>query len=129
MSVVTNLMLVIVCRTTNRETDYYNMEDTRKQLFALLDKTPEQNSFHPFCEKLGEPMGQDGYGSLDHVHYGNAIRSANGKAVEVVTVLPLGNQECIDDDDPRETAGVTAYDILASHHLGTNDFVTKAARY
>jgi hypothetical protein len=112
-------MLVILCRWTDRGEDYYNTEDTRKQLFGLLYKLPKLDNSKEqperllpiFCQKLGEPINRDNYRSLDYIYYGNAVRSNNVKVAAVVTALPLGNEDNVDEEEPRETAVVLLYDI------------------
>merc|ERR1712176_1090222 len=67
-----------------------------------------------------EPLDRNNYGSLPYVYYANAVRSRNGKVVAVVTALPLGNEDNEDDDEPRETAVISIYDITNDNNNQIN---------
>lgn len=117
---IDRLLLVILCRWTDRgEENEFNTEETRKQLFAVLYKLPESSKspkpdsqLSPlFCQELTEPMDRNNYGSLDNIYFGNGETSRNGKVVALITALPLGNEDNVDDIDPRETAEITVFDI------------------
>jgi len=124
-SIVKNLLLVIICRWTDRGEIMYNAKETRKQLFGLLYNVQQQNQHNNtnntnysllhsiVCEPLlHDPLDRNNYGCLDYVYFGNAERSRNGQVVAVVTALPLGNEDNEDDEEPRETARVSIYDIV-----------------
>lgn len=122
LSRVDNLVFVVLCRRTNRGNEQYNEQDTRKQLFGVLYAISSSVSSSSsrllltptFCDKLTEPMDRNHYGSIDDIYFGNAVRSRNGKVLAVVTALPLGSDDNMDDEDPRETAVVSIFHVTST---------------
>ena len=118
LSLVNHSLLVILCKWTGRGYDYYHNPDTRRQLFAVVyDVSNSINSsscllLPTMCCPLTEPLNSFHSGQLNRISFGNAWRSRNGKVVAVVTALPLGNEDNFrDQDDVRQTAEVTVFDI------------------
>lgn len=103
-SLANNVLFVIICHTTSLDTNVMNPSDvdeetTRMQLCmvvydlkksALLLLNNRQPCLYPkHCQFLSPPVGRSTYGiHLDTLCYGETFRSANGKAIVVLTALP-----------------------------------------